>query len=148
MADLYHLAYISKASLSAKREDIEAALRSMLDAAHRKNPLLGITGALLYSGGYFSQVIEGPLESIEELYETIQLDDRHTECTVLFFEKVAARGFERWDMAFAGIEDEMRFPIEDIKRSQNELAMKETGRQLGTVLAQLVEQHQQALPDR
>jgi hypothetical protein len=146
MSDLYHLAYFSRAAVGGEREVVERELRAILAAAHRKNPSLGVTGALLYSGGYFCQVIEGPLEALEDLYETIQLDGRHTECTVLFFEPLDSRGFERWDMAFAGIDDELRFPIEEIKASHDQLAMKDAGHDIVAVLLQLVTQHQQALP--
>lgn len=142
MSDLYHLAYISKSAIPPAREEVEQALRAILDAARQKNPSLGITGALLFSGGYFCQVIEGDLDALETLYETIQMDGRHTECTVLFFEPIEARGFGAWDMAFAGIEEEMRFPIEEIKQSHDELAMHETGEQVVAVLSELVSQHQ------
>ena len=47
-----------------------------------------------------------------------------------------------YDGAFAGIEDEMRFDIEGIKESKDELAMKETGANLVNVLEQMVTQHQ------
>ncbi|MEE4203893.1 MAG: BLUF domain-containing protein [Halieaceae bacterium] len=142
MSNLYHLAYISKSAILPARAEIEQALRAILRAARQKNSSMGITGALLFSGGYFCQVIEGDLDALETLYETIQMDERHTECTVLFFEPLETRGFGAWDMAFAGIEEEMRFPIEDIKQSHDELAMHETGEQVVAVLSELVAQHQ------
>ena len=101
-----------------------------------------ITGALLFSGGYFCQTIEGPEDSIEELFETIQMDDRHGEITVLHFEEIEERGFSDWSMAFAGIEDTMRFDIDGIKESKDELGMRETGKALVAVLDELVNQHQ------
>lgn len=142
MSDLYRMAYISKSVLPGTREYVQSQIESILASATKNNPSMDITGALLYSGGYFCQVIEGPEDAIEELFETIQMDDRHGEVTVLHFEPIEERGFSNWSMAFAGIEDEMRFDIDGIKSSKDELGMRETGIALVNVLDELVNQHQ------
>lgn len=145
MSDLYNLAYISKNTIKGSPEQITEQIRTILAAAHKNNPALGVTGALLYSGGYFCQVIEGAQDVLEELFETIQMDDRHGEVTVLHFEPIEVRGFSEWAMALAGIEDHMRFDIEGVLRSKDELAMKETGHHMAAVLEQLVTQRQSVL---
>lgn len=145
MSDLYRLAYISSNTIHGGREQVRAQIEAILAAAHRKNPALGVTGALLYSGGYFCQVIEGPQEAIEELFETIQMDDRHGEVTVLHFEPIEERGFDDWAMAFVGIEDEMRFDLDAIKASTDELAMRKAGEDMVVVLDRLVRDRQATL---
>lgn len=145
MSDLYNLAYISKNTIKGDADQIKAEITKILAAAHKNNPAKGVTGALLYSGGYFCQVIEGPEEVLEELYETIQMDDRHGDVTVLHFEPIKARGFSEWAMALAGIEDHMRFDIDGVRSSKDELKMKETGKDLVNVLEQMVKQHQSVL---
>jgi hypothetical protein len=140
--DLYRMSYISKNTIATSKEEIESEVKSILASASKNNPSLDITGALLFSGGYFCQTIEGPEDSIEELFETIQMDDRHGEVTVLHFEEIEERGFSDWSMAFAGIEDTMRFDIDGIKESKDELGMRETGKALVAVLDELVNQHQ------
>ncbi|MGB0701872.1 MAG: BLUF domain-containing protein [Pseudohongiellaceae bacterium] len=140
--DLYRMSYISKNTIATSKEEIESEVKSILASATKNNPSMDITGALLFSGGYFCQTIEGPEDSIEELFETIQMDDRHGEVTVLHFEEIEERGFSDWSMAFAGIEDTMRFDIEGIKESKDELGMRETGKALVAVLDELVNQHQ------
>jgi hypothetical protein len=140
--DLYRMSYISKNTIATSKEEIESEVKSILASATKNNPSLDITGALLFSGGYFCQTIEGPEDSIEELFETIQMDDRHGEVTVLHFEEIEERGFSDWSMAFAGIEDTMRFDIDGIKESKDELGMRETGKALVAVLDELVNQHQ------
>jgi hypothetical protein len=142
MSELYRMAYISKSKLVGDRDAVKQEVESILAAATRNNPSIDVTGALLYSGGYFCQTIEGPEDSIEELFETIQMDGRHSDVTVLHFEPIEERGFSDWSMAFAGIEDTMRFDIEGIKASKDELGMKETGVALVKVLDDLVNQHQ------
>lgn len=142
MKDLYHLAYISKNTIVGSLADIESEIKDILETAHKNNPKQGITGALLYSGGYFCQVIEGPEDALEELYESIQMDPRHGEVTILHFEPIKERGFDEWAMAFAGVEEKMRFDIEAIRETKDELAMAETGRNMVNVLEQLVTQRQ------
>lgn len=142
MGELYNLAYISRNLLKGSADDVAAEIRRILDAANRNNPRLGVTGALLYSGGYFCQVIEGPQAVLEDLFETIQMDPRHGDVTVLHFEPIDARGFSDWAMALAGVEPDMRFDIEGIRASKDELKTREAGHHLVSVLDQLVRQHQ------
>jgi hypothetical protein len=142
MTRLYNLAYISKNSIKGTQAEIAEEIKDILAAAHRNNPSKGITGALLYSGDYFCQVIEGPADVLEELFETIQMDDRHGDVTVLHFEPIEARGFSEWAMALAGVEKSMRFDIDGILASKDEIKMKETGHDLVNVLELMVKQHQ------
>lgn len=145
MSKLYNLAYISKNTIKGNAAEIKEQIRDILAAAHRNNPAVGVTGALLYSGGYFCQVIEGPEEVLEDLFESIQMDGRHGDVTVLHFQPIEARGFSEWAMALAGIEDSMRFDIEGVLDSKDDFKMKETGRDLVSVLEQMVKQHQSVL---
>ena len=140
--DIYSLAYISKNTIAGDQDVINAQIQNILMTAQSNNPAKGITGALLYSGGYFCQVIEGPEEALEDLFETIQMDSRHAECTILHFEPIEEKGFSGWSMAFAGIDDNMRFDIDGIKASKDELAMKSAGKDLVNVLDELVSQRQ------
>ncbi|WP_413699617.1 BLUF domain-containing protein [Psychromonas sp. KJ10-10] len=142
MSNLYQLSYISKSSIDGDRNILETHIKSILDSATDNNLKLGITGALLYSGGYFCQVIEGEEENIEDLFESIQLDDRHTQVTVLNFEKAEERDFSEWSMAFAGIEDSMRFDITGIKDVKDEIVKKQTGQDIVSVLTELVKKKQ------
>lgn len=145
MSQLYNVAYISKNSIKGTPDETIVEIRDILEAAHRNNPKKGITGALLYSGGYFCQVIEGPQDVLEELFESIQMDNRHRDVTVLHFEPIESRRFNEWAMAFAGIEDAMRFDIDGVLASKDELKMKDTGRDLVAVLDQMVKQHQSVI---
>ena len=145
MFDLYRLAYISKNRITGTNEEIKAEIEDILAKAHDNNPSLNVTGALLYSGGYFCQVIEGSEDDLEELFETIQMDNRHGEVTVLHFEPAENRIFSEWSMAFAGIDPQMRFDIHGIKESKDELKMKEVGKELVDTLDNLVKQHQNIL---
>ncbi len=142
MPELYNLAYISKNTIEGTPDEIRDQVRDILATAQRNNRALDVTGALLYSGGYFCQVIEGAQEVLEELFESIQMDKRHGEITVLHFAPIESRGFREWAMALAGIEEHMRFDIEGVRASKDELKMQQAGRDLVAVLEQLVRSHQ------
>ncbi len=136
--NLYSMAYFSRSTLTGTREDLVREIESLLGVARQKNKELNITGALLYSGGYFSQVIEGPMDEVEELFETIQNDPRHTEVTVLHFNPVDNRSFSNWSMALAGIEDDVLMGISEILKSPDEFRTEQQGADLISVLYDLV----------
>ncbi|HYF06396.1 MAG TPA: BLUF domain-containing protein [Acetobacteraceae bacterium] len=99
---LFRLTYVSRNGLPGDAAAREAGTASILAVARRNNARLGVTGALLFTETCFAQVLEGPLATIEELFETIQCDSRHAEVVVLLAEPVAERAFGDWSMAFAG----------------------------------------------
>jgi hypothetical protein len=81
--------------------EMAATLDSILAAARRNNARAGVTGALLYSARRFAQVLEGPPEAVEEIFETIQCDPRHDQISVLNVTSPSVRAFADWSMAFA-----------------------------------------------
>ena len=141
MSELYNLAYISKSALGENQEEIEEVKR-ILASAHRNNPDKGITGALLYSGGWFCQVVEGTEDALDELFETIQMDPRHKQVTVLHFEPIESRSFDEWAMAYAGVCSDVPFDIDGVLQSKNDLKMKETGQTLVNTLESIVNGHE------
>lgn len=103
MADTLHrIVYCSRNALAGSVEAVSTEIRDILALSRRNNQRDGITGALLYSGGVFAQVLEGPLNAIEGAFERIQRDTRHQNVTVLQVAPCDARGFPDWSMAFAG----------------------------------------------
>jgi hypothetical protein len=72
-----------------------------LATARTKNKQAGISGALLFNGSAFAQVLEGPLEAVEEIFEAIQCDDRHSDVVILRNAEAKARVFSGWSMAYA-----------------------------------------------
>ncbi len=100
--DLYRLVYFSRNRIAGSAAGIATEIDDILTAARRSNPLLGLTGALVFNSGIFAQVLEGPQQGIEALFEKIQRDPRHGDVHILAFEKVAQRQFPSWSMAFIG----------------------------------------------
>ncbi|KQT50198.1 blue light sensor protein [Aureimonas sp. Leaf454] len=99
---LYQLVYYSRNEVSGDEADFAAQVASILEASRRNNETVGITGALLFNGGVFAQVLEGPLDAVEATFERIQQDARHGDVSLLALEPIAQRSFGNWAMGFLG----------------------------------------------
>ena len=80
-------------------------LLDILKASRENNSSKDVTGLLLYKGGNFMQVLEGPDEAVEALYEKIKADPRHKDVNVLSREQISARQFPAWEMAFQNLDN-------------------------------------------
>ena len=102
MKDLYRLVYTSRNLLAGSEDEQKAAVAGLLAVSKRNNARVGVTGALLFNGGSFAQVLEGSRAAVETTFERIQRDPRHSDVAVLQCEPVEARGFPNWSMGFVG----------------------------------------------
>jgi hypothetical protein len=93
---LVQLIYVS----SEKRPLSDDELDKILESCVRQNTLSGVTGMLLYSEGNFLQVLEGSEAAIEETYQRICQDARHTNFFLLSKEEIPQREFSAWQMGF------------------------------------------------
>jgi hypothetical protein len=103
--DLYRLVYYSRNCILGLSEEVEAAVHDILRRSQKNNAAVGVTGALMFTDGYFAQVLEGRRQDVERTFERIQLDERHGEVQLLSFEPAPARMFSGWSMAFVGASD-------------------------------------------
>jgi hypothetical protein len=101
---LYSLAYFSRNTIEDGSGQMQAHIEQILVSARRNNAANGVTGALLFSDGCFAQVLEGPRDEVEAIFETIQCDPRHRDVTILHLHAVEHRSFGAWSMAFGGID--------------------------------------------
>ncbi|MEM9062338.1 MAG: BLUF domain-containing protein [Pseudomonadota bacterium] len=90
------LVYVSSATQRMSDHD----LVELWEASVKRNEAQKVTGALYYGGDTFFQVIEGPDETIQSLFETISRDDRHTDVEVLAENDLASPAFRIWPMKF------------------------------------------------
>lgn len=93
---IFQLVYVS----AANKEFHEDELQELLDKARLNNESLGVSGMLLFHQGSFIQALEGPKYAVEDLYNKISEDTRHTETRVLFRGELEERNFESWSMGF------------------------------------------------
>ena len=91
--------YVSSSSLG-QNEDAEIAnIRSIAEA---RNPELGLTGILLFSGRHFAQFLEGAEANLHIMKASICSDDRHTGLVTLPTDPVEKRRYGRWALAYSG----------------------------------------------
>jgi len=100
--NLHRLVYYSRNLISGDAATIASEIDAILESARRNNSPCGITGALLFNGGVFAQVLEGDRSAIEATFEKIQRDRRHGDVQVLAFEEIQARTFPLWSMGYVG----------------------------------------------
>jgi len=93
-AQLWQLVYASAAAKDFAPPDLDAILR----VARTHNAGAAITGMLLFVDGSFLQVLEGFQEDIDELFERIRVDRRHTRAALLLREPISQRSFPGWTM--------------------------------------------------
>ncbi|MBB3225060.1 BLUF domain-containing protein [Pseudoduganella umbonata] len=95
------LVYISQAVRKMSAEDLHAILHT----AKSNNQHIDVTGSLFYNGGWFMQVLEGPLETLNALYKKIEKDPRHKNSRILYNEPAKFRTFTRWSMNMTNLEN-------------------------------------------
>lgn len=99
---LKRLTYASRprAGLAAwDRFDIESA-------SIQNNAGSDITGLLVFTGGYFFQVLEGPRDPVDRTFQRIRRDPRHSDVTVLTAEEpISERQFPEWSMRLIALDE-------------------------------------------
>jgi hypothetical protein len=96
MGNLVQLTYFSAVSSHWTPFDTKA----ILQVARKHNASHGISGLLLFDKGQFLQVLEGDLEPVAALFQSIKRDRRHVGVTLIFRQPIARRDFAGWSMAF------------------------------------------------
>lgn len=94
------LLYASSAPFLLAEPDLVELLR----VSQTNNARLGITGMLLYKGGNFMQVLEGPDDAVQTLYARIGRDPRHHAIETLLNDSITERDFPHWSMGFQNVD--------------------------------------------
>ncbi len=92
---LSQLVYVSTRKPNCTAEEID----KILDACKKNNPLLKITGVLLFSETKFIQLVEGEAKVIMALYDKIKKDNRHSNTVMISYNPIAEKSFPSWHMA-------------------------------------------------
>jgi hypothetical protein len=93
---LINLVYVSAATHLLPKEELVA----LMQKCSARNAQSELTGLLLYKDGNIMQVLEGPEQNVETVFERIKKDPRHKSLMVLLKEPIPARNFPTWGMAF------------------------------------------------
>lgn len=147
--DLYQVLYCSRNCMHGTKPQTALEINSILAASRRNNARVGVTGALLFNSILFAQVLEGPIEGVEKIFEQIQRDLRHSDLIVLDSGLIEARNFPIWSMAFAGDDSEAPDPLIAATLNAAISDPSADGKQVLSMLSNLVLQEEVwALPSR
>jgi hypothetical protein len=106
---LYRLIYSSARKESCDKECVQ----DILSSSRKNNPPLDITGMLLHTDRRFLQILEGPYENINSLYDKIKEDSRHGGSQLRVCQPIKERIFGEWTMAYRSIDfDDVVFQTE------------------------------------
>lgn len=95
------LIYISQATRKMSNQE----LVEIHSKAQSNNAKVDVTGSLFYNGGWFLQILEGPMQTLTKLYNKIEEDTRHKNSRVLYNEPAEFRTFTRWSMNMTNLDD-------------------------------------------
>lgn len=109
MADVFRLIYRSQ--LAVGQGEYRSTVDSILSVARKKNPGLGITGALVVFDDSVVQTLEGDEDAVRGLYETISKDPRHDQVELVDETSGADRVFAKWSMAQVSEDDSADMPL-------------------------------------
>jgi hypothetical protein len=97
---LTSILYISTSLIQEHLADQQ--IEDIVTKAKRNNPLLSITGTLLFTGIHFAQILEGSAKHLDLLMATIMLDVRHDDIIIIERTAIGVRSLADWDMAYTG----------------------------------------------
>lgn len=93
---LTRLVYASTMTDAFNCDDIEG----ILGAARKNNSGNSITGMLCFNRKYFMQCLEGSRADVNETYQRILKDERHSNVVLLDYKEIDAREFDHWSMGY------------------------------------------------
>lgn len=107
---VFRLIYRSRLQIpdDAERKEQVAAI---LSVARRKNPAMGITGALIVWDDSIVQTLEGEESAVRALYDTIHEDRRHEQVELVETTTGVGRAFPKWSMAHLSDDDQPDIPL-------------------------------------
>lgn len=101
--------YVSVADPLIGEQDIAA----LLVQARRNNQRDALTGALIFNGHNFLQLLEGPGDKVDACLAVIRDDPRHSGMVEIRRREIAERAFAEWTMLY---DPEFRSHDDDLAR--------------------------------
>jgi len=138
------LIYVSRSNSHILDESARDTIRNILTQSRSKNARLCVTGALIFSEGYFCQVLEGEQAAVGEIFSAIERDPRHRDITLLTFRPATPRRFPDWSMAYAGSSagPDWTRKMEGLLANPSEIDGDRMGRELLVLMTNLVRQQE------
>lgn len=93
---LIRILYVSRTHEDFGPEDIN----SILEQARINNKRNKVTGLLYFNNKYFLQCLEGGRGAVNDIYQKILKDKRHSDVIILDYSEIEKREFEEWSMGY------------------------------------------------
>jgi hypothetical protein len=97
---LYRWVFVSQARLH--EEQGEKGISDIVGVSRIRNVSLGVTGALIFAGDRFAQLLEGAESNVVDLQNRILRDTRHSMVTPVQIDLQPRRLFADWFLQYAG----------------------------------------------
>jgi hypothetical protein len=129
---VYQLAYFSAARPGLTEHDVHGILR----ASTVNNKRVGLSGMLMLLDDTFFQVLEGDRDVVEQTFQRISKDTRHSGVIRVVAQDRPERSFPRWSMGFEKIYqanqagDAVPFDIGELARNPDIEGLKEKAPEL------------------
>jgi len=104
---MIELVYTSLCAPDSRPDDVQQILQS----SHINNPATGVTGLLCFDGQRYVQILEGPKDAVNTLYDKIHADPRHREIELLHMGGIESRSFDDWRMAYESMPNNTLGPL-------------------------------------
>lgn len=78
--------------------NFEQDIADIVSVASQRNIELGLTGVIAIENGRYHQILEGKLEGVQVLMNSIAFDKRHHSLVVGVARKIIRRSFGNWSM--------------------------------------------------
>ena len=85
--------------VSRSRVDAEI-VKSIVGASRISNARTGLTGGMLFTGNYFAQVLEGPIDKLHSAMKAIAADNRHDSMVQILLTETETREYGDWTMGY------------------------------------------------
>lgn len=109
--------YVSHSRLAVAEANNQVT--DIVQISRIRNNQLNVTGALIFTGRRFGQLIEGPPASIASLKSSIISDPRHDKVTTIFAGARARRQFAGWSLVYSGGSRYMAKLLNDVALEQS-----------------------------
>ena len=83
------------------------SIEAMVARANERNGQADVTGILLFNGTHFFQLIEGPEEKVQDIYQHICRDPRHYNLVELLCDYAPSRRFGKVGMELFDLREQL-----------------------------------------
>ena len=112
---VHSLVYVS----ASDRRLTGVDLQRLLEQSRRHNGAHQLTGLLLYRAGTFLQFLEGGEADVEDLFSSIEVDERHHDVVLVRRATRPHRQFSSWTMAYGDVDLSSTKPVQVEMRAPN-----------------------------